>query len=105
MFGGMGGASFTAKYPPNSSQLDSIPACDQSGLAGGDNMRCSATVVTAGQEANSWATARSIHGGGVVVGFGDNHVKFIVDSVDPLMWQAMATKQGPSNEVEVTDTD
>lgn len=105
MFGGMGGTSFTAKYPPNSSQLDSIPACDASGLAAGDPMRCSATTVTAGAEANSWATARSIHGGGVVVGFGDNHVKFIVDSIEPLMWQAMATKQGPSNEIEVVDSD
>jgi hypothetical protein len=105
MFGGMGGASFTAKYPPNSPQLDSIPVCNDAGLAPNDPLRCSATAVSAGAESNAWATARSVHGGGVVVGFGDNHVKFIVESLDPFVWQAMATKQGPSNEVEVTGID
>jgi prepilin-type N-terminal cleavage/methylation domain-containing protein len=96
-FGGMGGSSFTAKYPPNSTQADNIPACG-AGIPANTGLLC--TSVSAGNEADAFATARSDHTGGVVVGFGDAHVYFIAETIDPLIWQAMATKQGPSTEVE-----
>lgn len=99
LFGGMGGTSFTAKYPPNSSQNDVIPLCDAS-IPPSSVLNCTA-IATAGQEANSFATARSEHSGGVVAGFGDAHTQFIVDNIDPLVWKALATKQGPSIEPEI----
>jgi prepilin-type N-terminal cleavage/methylation domain-containing protein len=103
LFGGMGGASFTAKFPPNSPQPDLLPFNDNSVLSATDPRR--SDVVAAGVEANTYATARSEHGGGVVVGFGDKHVSFINESVDENVWRAMATIQGPSSEVEVTGVD
>lgn len=92
-FGGMGGASYTAKFTPNSwTTQDKIPGCFSA-----DRRPCQ----TQTSEANTFALARSDHSGGVVVGFGDKHVKFVPDDIDLEIWQAMATKQGPSNEVEV----
>jgi prepilin-type N-terminal cleavage/methylation domain-containing protein len=96
-FGGMGGSSYTAKFPPNSVQPDKIPACG-AGIPANSGVLC--TSVTAGSEADAFATARSEHNGGVVVGFGDAHVYFIPETIDPVVWQAMATKQGPSTEPE-----
>ena len=93
-FGGMGGAAYTAKYLPNDFNVpDKIPACYP-----GQDPNCVAETTN---EANTFALARSEHGSGVVVGFGDAHVQYIVDDIDLAVWQAMATKQGPSTEVEV----
>ncbi len=36
-----------------------------------------------------------------MTGFGDAHTQFIVDNIDPLVWKALATKQGPSTEPEI----
>jgi prepilin-type N-terminal cleavage/methylation domain-containing protein len=109
MFGGMGGTSFTAKYPPNSAQPDLLPACNSTGLSAGDPMICSSisssTATTNNAEISAYASARSTHGSGVVAGFADNHVSFINDGIDLAVWQAIATKQGPSGEAQVTGID
>jgi len=95
MFGGMGGASFTAKFGPNSFVAqDKIALCFNT-----EDSPC--TAGTAGSEADNYAIARSNHGAGVVCAFGDAHVTFLVDDIDLAVWQALATKQGPSNEAPV----
>lgn len=97
-YGGMGGASFTAKFLPNEfDQPDKIPYCS---FAEGE-----AECVTETNEANTFVLARSEHTGGVVVGFGDAHVAFVPDIIDLTVWQAMATKQGPSGEPEINESD
>ena len=40
------------------------------------------------------SSARSKHPGGVNVLFGDGHVAFFSDSVDLVVWQAIATVDG-----------
>ena len=93
-FGGMGGAAYTAKHLPNDFNVpDKIPVC-----FAGLEPEC---VAETANEANTFALARSDHGSGVVVGFGDAHVQFIVDDIDLAVWQALATRMGPSTEVEV----
>ncbi len=56
LFGGMGGTSFTAKYPPNSTQNDKLPLCDSS-IPSSNILACD-SIAMAGQEANSFATAQ-----------------------------------------------
>jgi prepilin-type processing-associated H-X9-DG protein/prepilin-type N-terminal cleavage/methylation domain-containing protein len=46
-------------------------------------------------------SARSAHPGGVNVGFADGHVAFVKDSVSPLTWLALATR----NAAEVVSSD
>jgi prepilin-type N-terminal cleavage/methylation domain-containing protein/prepilin-type processing-associated H-X9-DG protein len=41
-----------------------------------------------------WTAARSFHPGGVDVLYCDGHVVFAKDSVNPLVWQAIATRAG-----------
>jgi prepilin-type N-terminal cleavage/methylation domain-containing protein len=97
-FAGMGGSSFTARYLPNAAEKDNIPVCDSS-IPSTNAMDC--TAVSA-PEADAYASARSDHAGGVVVGFGDAHVSFITDTIELPIWQAIATKQGPSTEAMIS---
>lgn len=99
LFGGMGGASFTAKFPPNSYENDVLPLCDTN-IPPNDLMACD-SIASPGEEAEAFASARSEHGAGVVVGFGDAHAAFVSDSIDPDVWKSLATKRGPSGEVEI----
>ncbi|MCA9268335.1 MAG: DUF1559 domain-containing protein, partial [Planctomycetales bacterium] len=95
LFGGMGGASFTAKYTPNSVQKDFVPGCTST-----VDMPCD-PLGSSDNDGVAWATARSEHSSGVVVGFGDGHAKFISENIEAAVWSALATKQGPTTEPEI----
>ncbi len=96
-FAGMGGTSFTAKFTPNDfTTADKIVGCSP-------DPKTPCTAIT--NEADSFASARSEHSGGVVVGFGDAHVQFVPDTIDIAVWQAMATRMGPSTEPEINMDD
>ena len=41
-----------------------------------------------------WRAARSLHPGGVNALFGDGHVAFVRDAIDPRLWRASATRPG-----------
>lgn len=82
-----GSAVYTHKFEPNAIQGDGL----ESGYCQNDpNLRLPCTSVAAAMQ-NHYASARSRHVGGVNVGFGDNHVKFIAENVDLAVWKAMAT--------------
>jgi hypothetical protein len=93
---GMGGSAYTAKFPPNSYQTDVVPACGPTmtlgeyGKAGTDPRGC-VSKFTGG---DVWASARSNHSGGVVVGMADGSTHFITDDVELAIWRAMATRDG-----------
>ena len=86
---GMGGNSFTARYPPNSPQPDVIPACNQT-IPTGDRMRC----VQNQSSGSVWASARSRHAGGVNAAMADGGVRFFTDNIDPALWKGLATRMG-----------
>jgi prepilin-type processing-associated H-X9-DG protein len=88
---GMGGNVFSAKYPPNSPGTDVMGGCpgSWSGPAG-DPLKCKQNR----GNGNLWASPRSHHGGGVNVTMADGSVRFIVDGVDPVIWEALATRSG-----------
>jgi prepilin-type processing-associated H-X9-DG protein len=44
--------------------------------------------------------ARSRHGGGVNVAYADGHVRFVPDSIDLAVWQALATVAGGETNAE-----
>ncbi len=78
-----GGAAYSHQTTPNSSVSDVMPYC----CVSFPDMPC---VVQGGLEDEYYA-ARSKHPGGVNVLFGDGHVEFHTDSVDLIIWQALAT--------------
>ncbi len=47
-----------------------------------------------GRVSPGWKAARSNHPGGVNVTLGDGSVRFVNDTVDLLLWRALATRQG-----------
>src|SRR5436190_9172228 len=94
---GMGGNSFTAKFPPNSPGTDVIGGCPGS-YSGPANMKC----VQNRANGNVWASPRSRHSGGVNVAMADGSVRVVVDSVPLATWQAIATISGQEN-LNLTD--
>jgi len=87
VWGGMGGSTFTAKYPPNAKQYDVIPACGDS-LAEADRRYCKQNQT----DGNVWASARSNHPGGVNSSLADGSVRFFNDGIDQGLWAALATR-------------
>lgn len=87
----VGSSTFTAKTPPNSAVNDMISMCDE-GIPADDEMHC---IQNRGaSEGDNFAAARSQHPGGVNVALADGSIQFYSDSVDPLVWQALATRNG-----------
>ncbi len=41
-----------------------------------------------------WKAARSLHPGGVDVLFGDGHVRFLKDAINPTVWRGLGTRAG-----------
>jgi prepilin-type N-terminal cleavage/methylation domain-containing protein len=93
---GMGGSSYSAMFGPNSFQTDVLPACGNTvklgdaDRAGGDPLGCKQEF----RGGKVWASARSRHPGGVVVGMADGSTHFIADGIDLTIWKAMATRAG-----------
>ncbi len=87
VWAGMGGSSFTALYQPNSTTNDTIPACS-SAIPANDPRHCQQNQTNG----NVWASARSMHIGGVNASMGDGSVRFFVNGIDLTVWQALATR-------------
>ncbi len=87
VWGGMGGSTFTAKYPPNSTTNDVIPACCTT-IPAGDPRHCTQNI----SDSNVWASARSMHPNGVNASMGDGSVRFFTNTIDPAIWKALATR-------------
>ena len=68
---------------------DVIPMCEET-IPVSDEMHCT----TNRSDGNIWAAARSDHLNGVNVAFSDGAVKFINDTVDLAIWQALGTRDG-----------
>lgn len=99
VYPGMGGASFSALFPPNSPRTDRLAICGFSPqvIPATDAMYCGTNVGyrTVNDKLN--AAARSRHAGGVNASLCDNSVRFFSDSIDLLVWQALATRAGGEN--------
>ena len=88
----MGASAFSAKFPPNSPEPDTIPACG-TGLANRPEFR-RIPCEEDSQTSAIWASARSNHRGGVNASMGDGAVRFVDDDVDANVWRAVCTKSG-----------
>ena len=99
----MGATSFTAKWEPNATgvgvdpetgqsmpKMDRIALCDFTQIAQNDPLFCELNRF----DDQVWAAARSRHPGGVNASMCDASVRFVNDSIDLLVWRAMATKEG-----------
>jgi len=94
----MGGNTFTAKFQPNAFQTDVMAACPATwpGSAN-DPLKCTQNRPGTGDAAGGslWsAAARSRHTGGVNVAFADRSTRFVRETVDLAIWQALATRAG-----------
>jgi prepilin-type N-terminal cleavage/methylation domain-containing protein len=88
----MGSSNFTAKFPPNTSGAnpqtrDVIPMCEPR-IPNTDRMKCNQNRA----DGRVWASARSEHPGVVVAAMCDQSVRTVDNSIDALVWQAMATR-------------
>ena len=86
--GAMGCSGFTANFPPNDPTLDQIPVCDTS-ITSPLKMKCTQNATT-----RAFALARSGHSGGVNASTADANTRFISDTIDVGVWQALCTKYG-----------
>jgi hypothetical protein len=89
----MGASTYTHKYGPNSAMPDRINACD-GGIPRAHPQHCEQTRPTGEEAAETWASARSAHRGGVVAAAADGSVKFYADDIFLPVWQALATRDG-----------
>jgi prepilin-type N-terminal cleavage/methylation domain-containing protein/prepilin-type processing-associated H-X9-DG protein len=104
MVPGMGASTFTGKFPPNATgrgpdfrggdydRGDRIPACG-TGISNSPAylyMPCEEDQSTG----NTWASARSLHNGGVNAAMGDGSVRFVENEIDALTWHSMCTAAG-----------
>jgi len=87
-WGGMGGASFTAKFAPNSAGTDVFQACGATNIPAGDPLVC----VENKADAQIWTSARSYHTGGVQAAMSDGSARFISENVDLGVWQSICTR-------------
>jgi prepilin-type N-terminal cleavage/methylation domain-containing protein len=85
-----GSAVYTHFNSPNSLSADVLHSGQ---CVSAPKLPCSATG-SGTDYSTDHAAARSTHAGGVVVVFADNHVTFILDNIDPVVWKAMATIEG-----------
>lgn len=94
---GMGGSSFTTFKQPNplASEPDQIAICDNAGsTVNVSNLTCTSQTGS-GQV---YASARSLHRGGVAVAMADNSTHFVSDKIELANWQALSTRTGPPSE-------
>jgi hypothetical protein len=89
-----GGATFTAMFQPNAAgsqeAQDHIIACERRQIAETHPMRCRPNR----DDGTTYASARSAHTGGVVVGFADTGTKFVPDNIELVIWRSQSTRAG-----------
>jgi len=89
----MGASTYTHKYGPNSSMSDRVNACDLD-IARDHPLRCEQISATGPDSAETWASARSAHVGGVVVAMADGSARFFANEIHLPVWQSFATRRG-----------
>ncbi|MCA9148966.1 MAG: DUF1559 domain-containing protein [Planctomycetales bacterium] len=87
----MGASTYTHKYGPNSTQPDAINGCDKS-IPRGSPLFCEQVVTSGPDSAETWASARSAHPGGVVASRLDGSVGFFSDDIHLPLWQSFGTR-------------
>jgi prepilin-type N-terminal cleavage/methylation domain-containing protein/prepilin-type processing-associated H-X9-DG protein len=88
-----GGSLFMARTMPNANNGgadNDVTSFCESSIPTADSLRCTENR----SDGNTWAAARSRHRGGVNVLMCDRAVRFVPDTVDLIIWQAMATRYG-----------
>ena len=88
----MGGSVFSAQFGPNSATVDTGPGCDPAYAVKTNIPQLKCT--TADTSVNAYASARSMHPGGVNMVMCDGSGQFITDSIDPNLYQALSTRYG-----------
>ena len=96
---GMGASTFTGLNPPNTPIEDEIQGCGTD-IASSSIFREMPCQEVSATFSNQRASARSRHPGGVNACMGDASVKFVSESIEGRVWQAVCTRSG-----DETDTD
>jgi type II secretory pathway pseudopilin PulG len=101
-----GASTFTALFQPNSGgnqdAMDHVVACDRSRTTGppqGHPLACR----PARDDGTAYASARSNHTGGVVMGYADARTEFVRDEINLAIYQAKATRAGAEQITEEQD--
>jgi prepilin-type N-terminal cleavage/methylation domain-containing protein/prepilin-type processing-associated H-X9-DG protein len=84
------GGSFSGYFTPNTSQADWMAVASYCPPAGGRSV----APCIAGPGGAEMLAARSYHPGGVNVGFCDNSIRFIKNSVNPRTFMGLSSTQG-----------
>lgn len=94
---GMGGSSFTTFKQPNpvASEPDVVAICDS---AASTVLYANLTCTSQTSSGQVYASARSMHRGGVNVAMADNSTHFVSDKIELPTWQALSTRAGPASE-------
>jgi len=87
-WGGMGGASFSARFPPHNRGTDVFQACGATNIPTDDPLVCTENKA----DADVWVSARSYHTGGVQAALSDGSARFISENIDLAIWQAICTR-------------
>jgi len=92
----MGASTYSHLWGPNSVTNDQINGCedDDADIPVGHPLRCTERRGGGKSAADTWASARSQHNGGVVAGRADGSVGFFADDIDLDLWHALATRAG-----------
>jgi hypothetical protein len=89
-----GSATFTAMFQPNAAGTeeaqDHVIGCERRLIPETHPLRCRPNR----DDGTAYASARSQHTGGVVVGFADSKTEFVADRIDLIVWRAQSTRAG-----------
>ncbi len=94
----LGSAFYSHQHFPNTNATDFLEWCAEYNGAGrrlNESLRDPAAPCSTDTSASRGPyrqTARSVHPGGVHVTYCDNHVEFITDDVDEIVWRGIATR-------------
>ena len=101
-----GASTYTALFQPNSSgtqdAMDHVVGCDRSRTNGpppGSPLACRPSR----DDGSAYASARSSHTGGVVVGYGDARTTFVRDEINLTIWSAQSTRANAESVTEERD--
>ena len=98
-----GGATYSAMFQPNAAGTkeaqDHVIGCERRGIPDGHPLKC----LPSRDDGTAYASARSQHTGGVVVGFADAVVRFTPDNIDLVIWRAQSTRAGNERLTEEQD--
>jgi len=92
-YGTMGGNTFTTLNGPNSAVPDGVWGCRDFPQIG---MPC---VQVGSPYSGMHAAARGYHTGGIMASYGDGSVRFIPNTIDLLVWQALGSRGGGETNV------